>query len=234
MAGTVAIHQPGYFPWLGYLHKAARCDRFVVLDDVAANKAGYQYRNTFYCDGKAKFLTLPVNYRLGIRLDQLEFKRDDWRDEHLDRLRNYYLKAPAFEEVFPLIQGVIGDRRAERPLDVMLASMRFLFESFGLSPELSASSELGGSGHKGELVLSICEAVGAATYVSGRGAMEYMDESLLRRFDDARIRVEWLDFEHPVYPQADGRPFVPGLSAVDLLFFAGVDAARDVLKGSSF
>ena len=31
---TLAIHQPNYLPWPGYLHKLAACDRFVYLDAV--------------------------------------------------------------------------------------------------------------------------------------------------------------------------------------------------------
>ena len=30
----VAAHQPSFLPWLGYLDKLARCDVFVVMDDL--------------------------------------------------------------------------------------------------------------------------------------------------------------------------------------------------------
>ena len=30
----VAIHQPNFFPWMGYFHKIANCNTFVYLDDV--------------------------------------------------------------------------------------------------------------------------------------------------------------------------------------------------------
>lgn len=229
-SGRVAIHQPGYFPWLGYMQKVARSERFVVLDDVPANKAAYQYRNTFYCNGTAKFLTLPVEYRCGVRLNQLDFKRHDWREEHLDKLFNYYRKAPAFNEVFPLVERVIVNSDGSKPIDVMTASMRFLFDLFNLERDILTSSSLAKEGHKGELVLSICQILGAETYVSGKGALEYIDEVVLREFVNAGIDIEWLEFKHPVYPQVEGRPFVAGLSSVDLLFFCGVDASRLIVK----
>lgn len=227
----VAIHQPGYFPWLGYLHKVARCERLVAMDDVAANKAAFQYRNMFYCNGNAKYLTLPVDYRLGVRLDELEFTRTDWAAEHLEKLRNYYRKAPAFREVFPLVEGAMAAVVAARPIEVMLASMRFLFSTLGLEPELVMSSALVKCGHKGDLVLSLCEAAGASTYLSGRGATEYMDKSLLARFATVDIAIEWLDFQHPLYAQAAGKEFLPGLSSLDLMFFAGIESARSVVRG---
>ena len=34
----VAIHQPQYLPWLGYLDKIDRADLFVVLDCVQFTK----------------------------------------------------------------------------------------------------------------------------------------------------------------------------------------------------
>lgn len=226
----VAIHQPGYLPWLGYLQKVARCDRFVILDDVPANKAAFQYRNTFYCNGTAKFLTLPVEYRHGRLLNQLDFKRHNWREEHLDKLLNYYRKAPAFNEIFPLVERFITTCNGNMPVDVMTASMKFLFDLFDLKQDILTSSSLAKEGHKGELVLSICKTLGAETYVSGKGALEYIDEFVLQGFTNAGISIEWLNFIHPVYIQEKGRPFVAGLSSIDLLFFCGIDASRKLTK----
>jgi len=41
----VAIHQPQYLPWLGYLDKIERCDTFVFLDNVQFKKNEWQNRN---------------------------------------------------------------------------------------------------------------------------------------------------------------------------------------------
>ncbi|MBK8563691.1 MAG: WbqC family protein [Saprospiraceae bacterium] len=41
----VAIHQPNYFPWLGYFYKIAACDVFVFHDNVEHSKR-YPTRRT--------------------------------------------------------------------------------------------------------------------------------------------------------------------------------------------
>ena len=44
----VAIHQPCYLPWLGYLQRMAQADLFVVLDHVQFERANYQNRTRRY------------------------------------------------------------------------------------------------------------------------------------------------------------------------------------------
>ena len=66
-------------------------------------------------------------------------------------------------------------------------------------------------------LISICEQLGAETYLSGSRGRNYIQQE---KFIDAGIKLEYHDYKHPVYKQQfDG--FIPYLSIIDLLFNHG-------------
>ena len=56
----IAIHQPHFLPWLGYLHRMAQVDAFVLLDHVQFERRNYQNRTMIRMNGAAHWLTVPV------------------------------------------------------------------------------------------------------------------------------------------------------------------------------
>ena len=68
---TVAIHQPHYLPWLGYLAKWAAADVFVFLDTVQYSKNGWQNRNRIKTATGPQWLTVPVHAKLGMGIDEV-------------------------------------------------------------------------------------------------------------------------------------------------------------------
>ncbi len=224
-----SIHQPSYWPWLGSLDKVAKAATFVILDHVAANKGAYQYRNIFLCNGKPKMITLPVNFRTGVRINELEFTNALWRIDHVRKLSNYYAKTPFFREVFPEVELLYG-RSHERPVDLIIDTMMFSFKVLGIHSTVLRSSELNIEGHKADLNLNIVKKVGCDVYLSGRGALDYMSEGDIANFEKEGIQVVWQDFHHPEYSQFPGQPFIEGLACIDLFFFHGFEGSRKIFS----
>jgi len=222
----VSMHQPTFWPWLGLLDKIAMSDLFIILDHVQMSKGSYQYRNVFFCGGDRKFLTLPINYHLGDNFHQLSFRSAEWQVKQLSQIQNYYLRSPFFSDIYPLMESYYNSTY-ETPLEAIARSMQLSMELFSIDTKIGFSSEYRISSDKGEMVFDLCKVVDASVYLSGKGAYAYMQD-VKERFKAASITIDWQDFTHPIYPQAKEYPFVEGLAGIDLLFWNGIDRAREI------
>ena len=97
----------------------------------------------------------------------------------------------------------------------------------GIEVEVVRASDYHFTKKRGDLVLEICKFFKAGTYVSGKGARAYMDDSLLEEFSAAGIGIQWQTFEHPEYDQENpSQPFISGLSCLDMMFHLGLEDSR--------
>lgn len=216
----VAIHQPHYLPWLGYLEKMAQADLFIVLDHVQFERGNYQNRTQIRVNGAAHWLTVPVVQRSQKeRIDEkLIDTRQDWDANHFETLRRAYGNAA----VAPL--RPIYETPWERLAELNDAMLHFLRAAFSIHTPLVYSSELGVQGAKSELVLNLCKAVEADALLVGLGgSRHYLDRGA---FAAAGVELVFQEFTHPVYPQRGPGAFIPGLSAVDFLFNSKKNEAR--------
>jgi len=226
----VAIHQPNYLPWLGYLDRMAKADLFIVLDHVQFERRNYQNRTQILLEGEARWLTVPV-----VQLSQKETiieKRVDnseggsrlWGPTHFKTLRYAYRKAPYFDHYAPALQEIL-EARWDRLVDLNMAAIRFLRDAFEIRTPLRLSSQMKAEGARSDLLLNLCREVSPkATFLGGLGgSRRYLDQDAFAR---AGIGVQWQALEHPVYPQCGAGAFQPGLTALDILFNVGPRAAE--------
>lgn len=230
---VVVIHQPHFLPWLGYLHRMAQADLFIVLDHVQFERSNYQNRTMIRIDDAVRWFTLPVlqrSHKERISEKLLENSGDGprwWGPNHFSTLRHAYRDAPYFGLYAPQFKKLFSTR-FERLVQMNEAALELLRDAFGIRTPLARSSELGVEGAKAELVLNLCRAVGADTLLAGFGGSRgYLRED---EFARAGVRITWHKFNHPVYRQCGSAPFAAGLSAIDLLFNCGPDS-RAILLG---
>ena len=225
---NVAIHQPHYLPWLGYLAKWAAADVFVFLDTVQYEKNGWQNRNRINTGAGPRWLTVPVHARLGTPIAEVTIDTaQPWRARHLHAIEEAYAASPHLPRHRPALERLYA-RDWERLAPLAVESAQWLAEAVGIStPTRLASALAVGADDPTERLVALCRAVGADTYLAGRDGAGYMR---LEVFEKARIEVRFQAYEHPVYAQGEGE-FVPFLSAVDLLLTHGDDALSILRRG---
>ena len=226
----VSIHQPSYFPWLGLLHKIAKSDICIILDNVQLSDSGFQNRNLFLTAcGQKKFLTIPIhrkNYKQNV-IKELKIKNTSWLINHMNFLRNSYGKHPFKLEILPILESYFEDQ-SDKLIEKIYGSMKICFQLLDIRTEIIFQSDLNydTSLRKSDLVLNILREVGATNYLSGTGAKAYLD---FQEFDKD-IALHFDDFEHPLYSQKGINIFEPGLSCLDLLFNQGISASRQIVQ----
>jgi WbqC-like protein family len=235
----VAIHQPNFFPWLGYFNKMAIADTFVVLDHVEGFwRSSWLTRNRVLGAEKPQWLSLPVD-RSDHRPVPATRVRVQWENrlvgQNLRVIEARYAEHPFFDEVFDLVHRAYASRR-EYIADVNLSVIEEIRRRLGLEPEFVRSSELlithpelrGLQGN--DLLVAICQAVGGHDYLSGAGSLGYVDPLA---FESAGIDFWFQRYAHPEYPQRGTRAFVSHLSVLDALFNVGFDSAGGLVVGDA-
>lgn len=222
----LAVLQPSYLPWLGYLEQIAATDIFVFYDDVQYDKNGWRNRNRIRTDAPQgwSWLTVPVRLPASFpRILDVEIdSRTSWRRKHAGALRAAYARAPHADFIEKYFGGFFEPRESERELlaDVAIESVERLMRGFGIETALHRSSTLGIDGDRNTRLLNICKYFRATTYLSGAAARAYLDVGL---FEREGIAVEFQDYEPAPYEQTRS-PFISHLSAIDALANLGPQA----------
>lgn len=219
----VTIHQPEFFPWLGFFHKMNMADVMVLLDTVQFEKNNFQNRNKINIQNNPFWLTLPVRKHTldtGIKDIQINWDMDKLSKRHLNSIRQNYCKCDYFNNLFPSLQKLY-DKNYQFLADFNTEFIITMAEKLGIKTKIIRASQLSLSGEtKGgtEVTLEISKILEARTYISGSGGTNYMQ---LEKYANAGIEVYFQEYKHPIYSQKNSSGFVSHLSVIDLYFNHG-------------
>lgn len=229
---SCAIHQPHFFPWLGYLNKMASVDKFIILDEAQLEKGSNMYRNKLSTnDGKEKYITVGYEKAGYLEKKYNEIKIDNtvnWQTVQKNFIINNYKKTQFFSEIWNKIEHIFENQYQN--LDTLVEETIFIEkELFGIETEVIKQSTLKYDREEknNRLLITLCKDVFADCYLSGNGAKKYMDVDL---FSQNGIKVEYQKFTYPLYEQK--HQFVSNLSGLDILFNCGIEKSRTILAST--
>jgi hypothetical protein len=225
---VVAIHQPNFFPWLGYFNKIARADQFIIMDNAQFPKKGGTWANRvrLAVNGQAAWATMPVvrAYHGLRRMNEMRIDESTpWREKLLKTIETNYKRAPFFASVFPSLSELINN-----PTDDLtqynLSAITSLAEALKLDvSKFVIGSRLAAEGNATDLLISMVKATGGTAYLCGGGAEGYQEDE---KFADRGLQLIYQNFKHPTYQQSGAAGFIPGLSIIDALMNCGFEQTR--------
>lgn len=227
---VVAIHQPCYLPWIGYLQKVSYSDFFVFHDNVEFSKDSFYRRvhirksfNSFEKD----WLVVPLEKHSDFELiKNLRISSTEWKPKTLNKIKGVYSRYPHFKTYYPFIESIIQIPDTNFS-DYIFKSLLEMLRFFEIATPIYRSSELDLSGKSHDYNMSIVRHFGGSTYFSGTGAKAY--QAGLPPEPD--IKIIYQDFFKFLGQRHKDTPFfVNGLSFLDFLFIYGKEEIQRSIK----
>jgi len=212
---NLAIMQPYFFPYIGYIQLIDAVDKFVIYDDVNYIRRGWINRNNILCGGRSHLITLQA---IGASPNKLihAVKVGGNQVKLLKTIAQSYGKAPYFSQVYPLLETCLLYEKKELSC-FLLKSIQSICTYLGITTELLVSSEIDkNESLKGQKkIIDICKRLDADIYVNAIGGRELYDKE---SFNEAGIKLLFLETRHISYKQFSSE-FIPSLSIIDVMMF---------------
>ncbi len=214
----VGIHQPNFFPWLGYFNKLKHSDQFVVLDNVdivLGSSKAITHRANVRSQNGPNWLTLPLKIGTSKKINEIEIDNSiDWKNSILNKITNYYKKSLHFDEVYTFIETCLNVDDSNLAVLNTEIIKKIASRLHIQTPIFIASDLVDYECEKNERLIQLIKKVNGNVYLSGNGGKGYNDLNMFSKND---IEIEYLNYIPPIYPQL-APDFINGLSIIDYLF----------------
>ena len=230
----IAIMQPTFLPWLGYLNLMATVDTFVFLDDVQISPKSFMTRNRIPKRGNS-FHWLAIREIKNLKIEDRFLNNTQITDipEPIklisEGIENSYEESK-YRELF--IDKLHSELSASHSIaDINIGLIEFLLDALDINVNTIRSSRLNAKGSKSEKVLNILNNFDWTSYVAVPGAVAYMREDPL--WQGLESKLEIYNYEPIPYKQSNSKEFIPFMSSVDALLELGAEEARKVMLSGS-
>lgn len=218
----VGVIQSNYIPWRGYFDFIASVDLFVFYDDVQYTKQDWRNRNKVKTESALKWITVPVKYSLGMRIDEIVIAEGvtPWREVHRNLLESSFSTSPYSRDAMSIWTDAVNSN------ETMLSSLNIrlicsVCQYLGIKTPMVHSRDYHLEGRRSDRLIELLKKVKATHYLSGPSAKDYLEES---KFQEAGIVLEYKTYDYSPYSQPWGA-FEGAVSVLDLIANTGLKSA---------
>lgn len=220
----IGVIQSNYIPWRGYFDFIKSVDTFVIYDDVQYVKGSWRNRNQLKFPEGPKWITVPVDVKLGMAIDEVKIgvsTKEDWKLTQARQLRSSLGGAPYFNEAYELWESSVN-KNFEYLTQLNTDLLKNVCNYLGIKTNIIFSRPLQLSGTKTERLMDLFHKLGANSYLSGPAADTYLDFELFRKNN---ISLEYKSYDYEAYPQQKG-DYQAAVSILDLVANTGKEAVN--------
>jgi hypothetical protein len=223
--------QPYLFPYLGYFQLINAVDTFVIYDDVNFIKQGWINRNRILNVNKPFLFTLPLESISSFKkisetkINQALYEK--WYLKFEKLIESNYKKAIHYPEVSYLLKTILN-QTYDTINDLNTFAIKQLCAYLSIKTEIkSALNAYGNANLDGQQrVIDICLKENAFFYVNAPGGQQLYDKEL---FSTYNIELQFIRPQCVEYSQFN-KPFIPGLSVIDVLMFNSAEETKKMLE----
>ena len=219
----VVVSQPMFMPWIGIFEQVKLADVFIHYDDIKRPGGGsFMTRVQIKTTEGTQWLSAPIDKQRSDWLLSETFMVADkgWRERHLEFIRQSYRHASYFALMTKLAEEIYsypGDDLA----GFNQHGIELIANWLGLDTLFAVSSDLSISGASTQRVVDICKHFDASDYLTGHGALKYLDHEM---FEVNNIDVSYVNYDLSPYEQLHGE-FTPYVSILDAIANIGHQTA---------
>lgn len=222
MQKTVVISQSMYFPWYGLFDQMRYADIFVHYDDVQLAR-GFYNRVQVKTPHGTTMITVPLKNKVrNQKINQSLISYDlNWVAQHRRVLLNSYKKTKFLDDALAIFDSV-HSTRWETLDQLSRASMLAVADYLGITKNINFydSLDLDILGSSSRRLLDITNSFNGEVYLTGRGALNYLDHDL---FERNNIEVRYMKYGLTPYEQVFGS-FTPYVTVLDAIAHLGKGA----------
>jgi hypothetical protein len=223
----ISIHQPNFFPWVGYFEKINYSDIFLFLDDSFVHKKNLDLlnRSSFIFNNKKKFFSVPIKRNFLIKkISEVEIDNaNSWKLKFINSLNENYKRKKFFDDVMFIVKDILSFE-SKFIAEFNINAIQKLIKILKLNIKIDFSSNFNLESNSSQKILDLVKLNNGHKYISGIGGKNYLKQD---EFFKKKIKI--IFYQSQINYNQQNSNFISGLSILDLLFNNGIDQSIKIL-----